>query len=69
MHHHCALLPQSLKGLRHRIKQVGLCHTQDLTIGAQGVHQRAKQIEHGAHTQTAAQGRQIDQGRMPGRCE
>ena len=69
MDHHGSGKPEPPEGIRHRIEEIRPGHPQHLGFGGKGIDQGAEKVEHGAHPQPAAQGRQSHQGGMPARGE
>ena len=69
MHHHGPPQPKPGQGIGHGIEQVRPGHTEHLGLRPQRIHKRPQQVEHRAHPQAAAQGRQAHQGGMPARSE
>lgn len=67
VHHHRSLQPQPREGIGHRLQQLRFGHPQHLRFRPHGIHQRAEQVEDGAHPQAPTHGGKFHQRRMPAR--
>ena len=65
MHHHGSARAEPGEGFGHGLELIGPRHPQHLGLRPQGIHQRTKLVEHGAHPEAAPQRSQTHQGRVP----